>query len=654
MKKIFIPTILFISFSISCFAQEKSRQELKGDKLAFKYSFDKAIDSYNNAKKLTPEGQRHLAEAYYKMNKDVESEVAYAKLLSLNDHILPEDYLNYANALKANGKNEQAFVSMDKFAEMKPSDLRAIDYKAHKSDFYSLTEDDGKYKIVNMTINTEAQDFGTSYFKNSIVFASTRSRARMVKRTSNWNGKPFLNMYVSEVTDNQLKEPKIFDKGLDGKLHDGPASFNKEGTLIAFTRNHYHDKSKDKVVELQIYFSSSKDDKWTEATPFIFNNDDFSVGHPCLTADGNTMYFTSNLPGGFGGSDLYKTVKNAKGEWGQPENLGKKINTESDETFPFYDELNNKLFFVSDGRFGLGGTDIFIANYNGYSFDAAVNAGAPLNTKYDDFSIIVDAKNNKGYFSSNRTGGNGDDDIYSIDFLKLMKKEKTLKGIAKDVNGNKLPLTLITLLDEKGKVIDSIQTKGDAAFSFMVNTNKQFKLIGKHDAYMNGESEANTLGKELVVISDVILLKNDVATATTTTNTTAATKIKKGDDLAKVTDFKAIYFDLDKYKIRSDAEPELKKIIKIMNDYPNMHVELGSHTDCRETKYYNQVLSEKRAKATVDYIRKSITNQNRITGKGYGKSKLINDCRCDGDVVSTCSEENHQKNRRTEFIIVKD
>lgn len=645
MKKIVIPIILFISFSLSTIAQEKSRQEIKGDKFAFKYAFDKAIESYNQSKELTPEGQRHLADAYHQMDQDVESEIAYAKLLSLPQGVLPEDYFNYSKVLKANGKYEEAFICLDKFSELKPNDLRVKDYQAHKSDLPVLLQDDGKYKLVNLNVNTDAGDFGTCYYKNNLVFASTRAVVKMVKRTSNWNGKPYLNMYVAEVSDNQLKEPEIFDKGLDGKLHDGPASFNKEGTYIAFTRNNYNDKSEDKVVELQIYFSSYLDGKWSEEIPFKYNNEKYSVGHPHLTSDGNTMYFTSDMPGGFGGADIYRTTKNEKGEWNQPENLGDKLNTEGDETFPFFEEVNGRLLFVSDGRFGLGGTDIFIATLNGSSFDNVYNAGAPLNTRFDDFSVIADGKTNKGYFSSNRIGGNGDDDIYAIDFLKWIEVGKKLKGIAKDVNGNRIPNTFITLLDEKGKIIDTLSTKNDAAYTFLVATNKQFKLVGKQDGYMNGESDANTLGKETVVISDVLLLKKQ--------EETVAEKIKEGADLGKIIAFKAIYFDLDKSTIRPDAETELKKIIKLMNEYPNMIVELGAHTDCRETKAYNQLLSNRRAKASVDYIKKSIMKPERITGKGYGKSKLVNACSCDGEVVSSCSEDEHQKNRRTEFIVVK-
>lgn len=643
MKTLFILAIIGIQFSIHATAQEKSKKEIEGDKCSFKYAYNEAIVAYNEAKSLTPTGQRHLAEAYHNMNQDKEAEITYAKLLSLSVDVVAEDYFKYAMILKSNNKYESANNCLDKFYQLTPNDLRAIDYKLHKAELNDLLKDDGKYKVTNLDVNSDEQDFGTCYYKTSLVFASTRATVKMIKRTSNWNGKPYLNMYASEIKDNQLNKPIIFDKGLDGKLHDGPASFNKEGTYVAFTRNHYHDNSKDKTVELQIYFSSYANGKWSAPIPFNHNNDNYSVGHPCLTGDGKTMYFTCDMTGGFGGADIYRTTQNEKGEWKQPENLGNKINTEGDETFPFLEENNSKLLFASNGRYGIGGLDIFIASVNGESFNNVYNAGAPLNTRFDDFAVIADGKTNKGYFSSNREGGKGDDDIYTVEFLKWSDASKTLNGIAKDINGNAIPNTFITLLNDKGEIIDTITTKNNAAYTFSVATNKQYKLIGKHETYNNGQSDANTLGKELIVTADVTLIKKE----------TPYEKIKEGIDLGKIITFKAIYFDLDKYVIREDASIELNKIINIMNEYPNMVIEVGAHTDCRETEYYNQILSNRRAKATVDYIKKGITHPERITGKGYGKSKLVNNCSCDGSVVSSCSEKEHQKNRRTEFIVIK-
>jgi outer membrane protein OmpA-like peptidoglycan-associated protein len=626
MKKLYIPIIVFLGISMVAISQEKSSQELKGDKYAFSYSYNKAIDSYKQADKLTLDGQRKLAQSYCKMNNTAEAEIVYAKLVSEPQGVLPEDYYNYAMVLKANGKYEEAGICMDKFVNLAPNDLRGKDYLAHKSELPILLKDNGKYKLTHLNINTNAEDFGTCYYKNSIVFSSTRSKSKLFKKKYNLNGKPFLNMYVSEVDGSELKEPTIFDKKLDGKMHDGPASFNKEGTFIAFTRNHYHDKSKDKVIELQIYLSTYKDGSWSKAEPFVFNNNDYSVGHPCLSADGNTMYFVSNMPGGFGGTDIYKTSKNEKGEWLKPENLGNTINTEGDEMFPFLASGDKTFYFSSNGRFGLGGQDIFMSTINGSNYEKTYNAGAPLNTKFDDFAVIEDTKTHKGYFSSNRSGGSGDDDIYTVEFLQTPEVKKILKGIAKDKNDKQL------------------STGSLGTYSFSIDSNKNFNLIGTKKNYTDGKNVASSFTKDLIIFSDVVLLtKEEVIDQ----------KVEVETDLGKIAELSPIYFDLDKYSIRSDAEIELHKIIKIMNKYPSMVVELSAHTDCRETYAYNQILSDKRANSTVNYIRKYIIKPERITGKGYGKTKLLNGCSCDGLVLSTCSEEEHQKNRRTEFIIKK-
>jgi outer membrane protein OmpA-like peptidoglycan-associated protein len=418
MKKLFIYFIVFIGIGISLSAQEKSNKEKKGDKYTFSYSFDKAIDSYTDAKNLSIDGQRRLAEAYHKIDQNIQSEEAYLKLISSPEGILPEDYFNYAMVLKINGKYDEANKWMDKFIELKPDDLRAKDYLANKNELTDLLKDAGKYKIVHLDINTDAEDFGPCYLKNKIVFASSRTDAKLKVKKYNWTRKPFWDMYVSEVDGGQLKTPEIFDMGLNGKLNDGPASFSNNDTHMAFTRNHYHDKSKDRVVELQIYFSDFKEGKWTKPEPFFLNKEEYSVGQPCLTSDGNTMYFTSDMPGGYGKADIYRITKDEKGEWGKPENLGNKINTEGDEMYPFFEENNKTLFFSSNGRFGLGGLDIFSCRRLESGFGRVYNAGAPLNTQYDDFATIVNEKKSNGFFTSNRVGGSGGDDLYSFTFAE--------------------------------------------------------------------------------------------------------------------------------------------------------------------------------------------------------------------------------------------
>ena len=651
MKNLLIPIITFIGISINVFAEAKSNKELEGDKYYFVYSFDKAIDSYNHAKQLSIEGQRRLAKSYHNMDLNIQSDSVYSKLISTPGEILPEDYYNYSMVLKTNGKYDQAGIWMDKFKELKPDDLRAKDYAANKAELTNLLKDNGKYKIGPLNVNNDADDFGPCFYKNKIVFASSRGIDRLNEKKYNWNRKPFLDLYVSEMEGDQLKTPEIFDKSLNGKMHDGPASFSNDDTCMAFSRNNYDLKKKDRVVNIEICFSTYKDGKWSKPEPFVLNNKEYSVGHPCLTADGNTMYFTSDMPGGFGGVDIYRITKDEKGTWGKAENLGAKINTEGDELFPFFEENNDILFFASNGRFGLGGLDIFIREIKGSGFANIHNAGFPLNTQYDDFAAIVNDKMSKGYVSSNRSGGSGADDIYAFD-LKDLDIHKKIEGIAKDKDGILIPKTFITLLDDKANVTDTLTTKDDGAYAFFVASGKSFKLTGKKETYLEGSSIANTLGKELIVKADVTLLKKEETVA----QKIIPPIIEVGADLGKILNLntETAYFDYGKYNIRPDAEIELAKIVTIMNENPKMIVQLSSYTDCRATKEYNQVLSDKRAKASAEYIKKRITKPERIYGKGHGEENHVNGCECEGIVVSDCSEGEYQKDRRTEFIIVSN
>lgn len=646
MKKLYIPMLVFMCFSMSVNAQEKSRKETKGDKYSFNYSYDKAIEKYTSTKDLTLEGQRKLAEAYFKTGQYAQAEQVYANIVTAPAGVVAEDHYKYAMLLKSGGKYTEAHQQLDQFANMQPADLRAVDYMANKENLSKLMKDNGDYQLVHLDINTKNQDFAPAFYKDQIVFASTKAKMKMIKRTYNLNGLPFLDMYVADVENDQLKNAKNFDKGLNTKLHDGPASFNQAGTMVAFTRNHTRDKSKDKVVELQIFTSSFLDGKWTEAISFTHNSSAYNVGQPALSTDGKTMYFVSDMPGGFGGTDIYKAVQDENGAWSHIENLGSDINTEGDEMFPFVEEVSGNLFFSSNGRFGLGGQDIFIAKMNSYGFGNAQNAGAPLNTQYDDFSAIANGNTQKGYFASNRTGGSGNDDIYGLTFLKGLEIRKTIEGIAMDKNGNGIPQTFITLQDQQGNTLDTLTTNEDATFSFVVDSDKNFKLVGKKDKYNDGQNTASTSGSEKIVKADLVLL---------TKKEVIADKVKSETekDLGKIAELKTIYFDLDKFNLRPDAVSELDKIVEIMNDHPTMKVALSSYTDCRESEKYNQVLSDKRAKTSAWYIKQRITNPERISAKGFGKANLVNGCYCDEKVKSDCSEEEHQKNRRTEFTIVK-
>jgi tetratricopeptide (TPR) repeat protein len=415
MKKIIIPIILIFVFCINLSAQEKSRKEKRGDKYFYVYSFDKAIKKYTSVEQLTIEGQRKLAESYHSLGNNKAAESIYSNLINNYSSQVAEDYYNYAMVLKMNGKYSESDKWMNSFSIMKPDDLRSKNYQNQKHLLSEMMNDNGTFKISYLQFNTKEQEFAASYYEEKIVFVSSRTKRSFIVRKDNWTGNSFLDMYVADVKNGEFENIKQFDRKLNRKRHDGPASFSNNYQNMAFTRNDYKSKCRDKVVNLQIFFSNYSNEKWLKPEPFYLNSKNYSVGHACLLSDGSTMYFASDMPGGFGGVDLYKISKNEKGVWGNPENLGAMINTEGDELFPFYDETNNILFFSSDGLFGLGGLDVFYCYASNGKFGTPVNAGSPMNSQYNDYAAIVDDKLQNGYFSSDREGT---DNIYSMDILK--------------------------------------------------------------------------------------------------------------------------------------------------------------------------------------------------------------------------------------------
>ncbi len=580
-------------------------------------------------------------------------------MISTPEGVLPEDFYNYAMVLKINGKFVEANQWLDSFQVKKPDDLRARNYFANKEHLDALLKDNGKYKINYLDINSQEDDFGTCFYKDKIVFASTKSTPKLIKRKYNWNGKPYLDLVQVDVVDCQFQNPVSFDNTINGKMHDGPASFSNHGDVMAFTRNNYDAKHKDKVINLQLFFSTYQGDKWSKPTAFAYNSLEYSVGHPNLTEDGNTLYFTSDMPGGFGKADLYRTKKNENGEWEKPVNLGHKINTEGDEMFPYFEAEKGILFFSSNGRFGIGGLDIFNCAVEGIEFGPAYNVGFPLNTQNDDYAFIVDAKTNIGYVSSNRSGAG--DDIYSVNIKGDFEVGKRIKGIAKTNKGIAIPNTFVTLFDNVDNILDTFPTQIDGAFLFLVESDKKFMLNGRKLNFLDGTKSVNSEGEEFIITADIVMLEQ--VTEPPLKDTILEKQLKVGDDLAKVIntkttyegDFKTdmAYFDLDKANIRPDAKIELDKIAKIMNKYPDMVIELGAFTDCSGRQVYNQELSERRAKASINYIKAKISKPERIYGRGYGESKLLNGCNCEGSFLSTCPDNENQKNRRTEFIIIK-
>jgi outer membrane protein OmpA-like peptidoglycan-associated protein len=639
MKKILIASMVILIAVFTAIGQEKSNKEERADKHFFTYNFEKAIDLYRHTKDLTVSGQRNLANSYQNIGENEKARETYAKLLEANVGVEAEDHYDYAMLLRSNAEYIESEKWMDKFVAAKPADLRAMSYVKNNPNAYSIVVDKKEYKLNEQSINTAAQDFGTTYYQDKVMFVSSNAKPKMIKRKYNYNGLPYLNMYTAEIVDGQLENAKFFDKSFNAKYHDGPATFSNGGTKMAFTTNDAKDKTKDKVVELQLFFSTFSNEEWSEPVPFAHNNPAYSVGQPHLSEDGNTLYFTSNAPGGFGGKDLYRSTKTANNEWSKPMNLGNVINTEGDEMFPFFEEKEKVLYFTSSGHFGLGGLDLFSSAQEGASWGTVINAGAPMNTNSDDFALIKNTTAKNGYISSNRPTGSGSDDIYAVGFLKNTPVQKRIEGIVMDLNQKPVDGAFVNLFAEDESLIASFIVKKDGIYGFDVESDKNYKLTADKETFIPALEYASTTGSDTIVIVNLILLEETIIVVNT--------------DLAPIAKMNNIYFDFDHAEIRPDAAKELDKIVVIMNKYPTMHVEIASHADCRGDAAYNLNLSDRRAKSSNEYVKARITNPDRISGKGYGETRLLNDCPCKGDEVSSCSPEQQQKNRRTEFIVLK-
>lgn len=402
-----------------------------------------------------------------------------------------------------------------------------------------------------------------------------------------------------------------------------------------FTRNNFFEgekgSDKDGINNLKIFSAELVNGVWTNIKGVHFNNDEYSVGHPSVSSDGKKLYFTSDMPGGIGGADIYVVAINEDGTLGTPKNMGNIVNTEGNEMFPF---IHNEgtLFFSSDGHVGFGLLDIFatIEDENN-SVVNILNLGEPINSLKDDFSYYLSEEGFDGYISSNREGGVGDDDIYKFTRIPPLM----LKGqIFDDANNEPIVDAKVVLKDANGEEIAYFITEANGYYEHIVDRDANFTLEGSKEKYTSLTKEFNSFNldkeKELVVNLNVGL--------------------KPIEDVVLLADLEIIYFDLDKSNIRPDAALELDKVVALMNKYPGMVIRLESHTDSRANDDYNIRLSNRRAKSTYEYIISNGIDASRITEyKGFGETQLVN--KCSNGVK--CSKEEHQLNRRTEFVIIK-
>lgn len=744
MRNIFLAILLGL-FSLSVSAQAGKLK--KADNYYEKVAYAEASVLYSEllgSKHDSPKMQSNLANCYYQMGETIDAEKYYVNIVE-SDQATSEDVYNYAMSLKENGKYAESDKWMDKFHVMTGGDSRGKEFSQNKS-YLDVIDAQGEYfSVKHLSINTEYADFGGyPMSKDKVYFVSNRKKRISIQRTHTYNNKKFLDLYSADVNEGSLENPVFHGRNTNKKFHEGPVCFAPSGNMVYFTRNNMDGGKKRRdqkgIQNLKIYSAEiDAEGKWINEKELPINSKDYSVGHPAVSADGKTMYFASDMPGGLGGADIYKMAINEDGTYGSPENLGSKINTEGQEMFPWITS-EQLLFFASDGHLGLGGLDVFVMlpNKDG-SFKKLMNVGKPINTSKDDFGLIMNVDNLTGFVSSNRANGSGDDDIYGFTLLKPLKVNLSVRGVVTDVRSNEiLPGAKVNLLDAEGKVVATTTADEKAGYEFGVEPDFDYTIAAMKDDYFDNSASFTTknLPNDVEVLEKDVALEKDPGLALYALVTDAKTNepiegvsmivldnfsgeefgnvttgetgdflkgitgksiddrlsyniqlVKEGyfpktvtfnhkitepgvinvhnildgglkldkevTDLAQLVQINPINFDLNKYNIRPDAQVELDKIVEIMNKYPGMEVELGSHTDCRASKAYNRKLSDRRAKASAAYIKTKITNPDRIYGKGYGEEFLLNGCECEGAVKSDCSEEEHEKNRRTEFKVLK-
>lgn len=644
MKRILIYTSLLVLGTAVSNAQESKVR--KADKAYEKFAFIDAIKTYEAvAEKGYKDAEmfKKLGNSYYFNSEFSQANKWYEELFAMGAVNEPEYYYRFSQTLKSVNNYQKANEMLDQFNKLSGNDQRAKLYEQNKKYLAEIEKNSERYIIENSGINSGQSDYGTTFLGNQLIFSSNRERSTPTKKVHTWTGQSFTALYSSEVDgDGNLLSPNLFNTELDSKFNESTPVFTNDGKTMYFTRNNYNDgkkkKSKERITLLKLYKATlNSSGKYTDVTELPFNSDEYSTAHPALSSDEKTLYFSSDMPGTFGMSDLYQVAINADGTFGTPINLGQKINTEGKETFPFISN-DNELYFSSDGHPGLGGLDVFVTKLSDPKSLEIKNVGKPINSSMDDFAFFIDTETQIGFVSSNRSGGLGYDDIYKFKELKKIVCEQSIAGYIND-NTSKLPLenVKVTLYDENMKRLKETYTDSKGFYSFEnLECNKVYYVRSEKIEYVTKESKVVTNKDTGKTNLDIGLEKVIIP-------------VKVGDDLAKVFDIKVIYFDLDKSIIRPDAARDLEKIVTVMKQNPEMIIDVRSHTDSRASDNYNLLLSNRRAKATINWMVTQGISAERLTGKGLGESELTNHC----SNGIKCSEAEHQANRRSEFIIKK-
>jgi outer membrane protein OmpA-like peptidoglycan-associated protein/tetratricopeptide (TPR) repeat protein len=645
MKKIYILSLLF------CFSAVFSQSKLKlknADKLYKELAFvdaAKAYDEYlEEEKKPSVETLKRAGNSYYNISDNRNALKWYQKLYDIQGDGMSDDYfLRYIQALKGVMDYEKADELIKQYLKNKGDKKEIERYMWQKNYNDSLAKTKPLYTIRNLDVNTENSDFGTTFYGDKIVFTSSRDAAKLTTNLYAWNNQPFLNLYVGDrnMNNGDIYEPVLFLKDVMTKYHEATATFTPDLKTVYYTTNIVK-KNKltlddSRTNNFQIIKGEIVDGQLTNSEGVFFNSKDYSVGHPSLCETGRWLFFASDMPGGYGETDLYVVKIAEDGTMSSPQNLGPKINTIGNELFPYF--RDGILYFSSDGHYGWGDLDIYQSTFlENMDFTTPQNLGQPINSNKDDFAYIFDPNTSNGYFSSNRAMGKGDDDIYYFTKAEPECNQMVSGKVTDKKSKNNLSGVTISVYDSFDDLFSTTNTNAEGKYIIELPCDKKMKIVASKENYSKDEKEVTTLkvdGDEIKDIDFEIGKYEDLV-------------VKKNGQ--EQIDINPIFFNYDKYDITPQAAIELDKVVFVMEKFPNVKIKIESHTDSRGNDAYNMTLSDNRAKSTQAYIISKGIDPLRIQSTiGYGESRLIN--KCSNGVK--CSEEEHFKNRRSEFIVIE-
>lgn len=600
---------------------------------------------YKNNKTTKEEKQKAAFQAAegYRLNHDpdnAEKWYSTAQRRGVKDPIL---LFRMGESQMKQGKYTEAMENFRNYKKQVPEDTR-VDVLLKGCEM--ALEDKNRKTRVNIEFfkpanESKVDDFSPMWAdrKHSILMYTSDREEGANKKTYNWTGRMHTDVWVMEKKGKKGKEkwmPPTLVEGLNSDFNDGVVTFDGRYSTMYFTQCNGKD-GKEKTCK--IYEARKKGGAWdVNPQPLPFSSDSFNCGHPSLTSDGSKLYFTSDMPGGYGipGEDVEKTkdlyvvnfVRRGR-TWSDPVNLGPTINTRGNEVFPYIHE-DGTLYFSSDGHPGFGGLDIFSTTGSGQEWETPKNLLGPFNSHHDDFGIIIEDDKMSGYFSSNRL--KGDDDIYYF-FIEPMFFRLTGQVTNCD-NGTALANSLVIISNDKDSSKIRLYTDSKGYYQTDLKEGTNYEIFAqKRDEYFYDSKPkyVSTVGLEQSTnfVKD-FCLKNQC------------------NDIFVL----PIYYGLDSSNLRSESRRVLDDLIATLKKYPKMKVELGSHTDCRSSFEYNRALSQRRADSAVAYIIENGVNPFRLEARGYGESQLVNQCECEGAKVVPCKEDEHQLNRRTTVKVV--